>query len=301
LATSLRDLLPLLAELSSSRDAPSSLAELAAALDRSPAHAQRVFTRLAGESPKRFDLRLRLELAAARLISTDRSVLDVALEVGFDSHEGFTRAFGRHFETSPRAFRAAHHLSVAERRRHAALLTSIGPCLRLYRAPLGRTAKGPDEMTYDITRKTLQPTPVLYQSRRVAHGKIAETLGEILPAVFGHAMKNQIPLAGPPLCRYVDWSPALVTLEAGLPVGDGAEPGDGVSLGELSGGEAAVTVHTGPYESLHDAHAAVERWLADNELEPAGDPWESYLTDPGEVPDPADWKTEIVWPCKPAA
>jgi len=30
----------------------------------------------------------------------------------------------------------------------------------------------------------------------------------------------------------------------------------------------------------------------------AGAPWESYVTDPADYPDPADWKTEIFWPVK---
>ena len=292
--------MPLLAELSSDRGSATPLAAIAGALGQSPTHAQRVFSRLAGESPKRFELRLRLELAAAQLIAGDRPVLDIALDVGFDSHEGFTRAFRRRFGLAPRTFRQTHRLSDADRRRHAALLTSIGPCLRLYRTSLDRTTKGPDDMSYDITRKSLAPAPFLYQRRRVEHDHIAAALGEILPHVFGYAMKNQIAFAGPPLCRYRDWGAAMVTLEAGLPVVPGASAGDGVELGELPGGDAAVTIHTGPYDTLRDAHAAVDRWLAANGLEPAGDLWESYLTDPGEVPDPAEWKTEIVWPCRPA-
>jgi AraC family transcriptional regulator len=52
----------------------------------------------------------------------------------------------------------------------------------------------------------------------------------------------------------------------------------------------------GPYETLHETHAAVERWIEANGGKVAGAPWEVYLTDPGEVPDPAEWQTEIVWP-----
>ena len=34
-------------------------------------------------------------------------------------------------------------------------------------------------------------------------------------------------------------------------------------------------------------------------LQPAGRAREVYLTDPAEVPDPADYVTEIVWPIGP--
>ena len=40
----------------------------------------------------------------------------------------------------------------------------------------------------------------------------------------------------------------------------------------------------------------VEQYLEEQGLEPSGALREIYLTDPGEVPDPADWKTQIIWP-----
>ncbi|MCA9689756.1 MAG: helix-turn-helix domain-containing protein [Myxococcales bacterium] len=300
MATSLVELLPLLTRLSESRDVATTLGELAQASGESPSHFQRSFARLVGESPKQLDLRLRLELAAARLVASDASILEIALAVGFDSHEGFSRAFRRLFGASPRAFRKAQQLDEEARQRHAALLTQLGPCVRLYRAPLTPTTQGdPTDMSHEVITKTLTPAVFLYQRERVTLEQIGATLAKILPHVFGYATREQIPLAGPPICRYRDFGPAYVTLEAGIPVGAGARAGDGVQVGELPGGEAAVTVHKGPYEQLREAHAAVDRWLSERGLEPAGPMWESYLTDPGQVPNPADWLTEVVWPVRP--
>jgi hypothetical protein len=31
-------------------------------------------------------------------------------------------------------------------------------------------------------------------------------------------------------------------------------------------------------------------------LQPGGAPWESYVTDPADFPNPDDWRTEIYWP-----
>ena len=50
------------------------------------------------------------------------------------------------------------------------------------------------------------------------------------------------------------------------------------------------------YDTLSEAYAALETWISANGLKPVGDAWEVYLTDPGEVPDQADWQTEINWP-----
>jgi AraC family transcriptional regulator len=66
----------------------------------------------------------------------------------------------------------------------------------------------------------------------------------------------------------------------------------------LPGGPAATTVHAGSYETLSDAYGAVEAWMQSHGLPSAGAPWESYITDPTEHPDPRDWKTEVCWPVR---
>ena len=64
----------------------------------------------------------------------------------------------------------------------------------------------------------------------------------------------------------------------------------------LPGGFVATTTHSGSYDKLNEAHAAIQQWIQAEGLTPAGAPWESYTTDPADYPDPKDWKTEIFWP-----
>jgi AraC family transcriptional regulator len=54
--------------------------------------------------------------------------------------------------------------------------------------------------------------------------------------------------------------------------------------------------HSPYYDGLNEANAAVYAWIQEQGLVVAGPPWEVYVTDPGEVPDPQDWRTEIFWP-----
>ena len=73
--------------------------------------------------------------------------------------------------------------------------------------------------------------------------------------------------------------------------------GEGDVLAEtLPGGPAAVTIHFGPYDQLQAAYAALEEWIAANAFHTAGAPWEAYLNDPADHPNPQDWKTEVCWP-----
>jgi AraC-like DNA-binding protein len=77
---------------------------LAEAAGYSPWHAARMFKELTGRSPFDYIRMLRLSRAAVRLREEEVKVVDVAFDFLFDSHEGFTRAFTRHFGITPKNY-----------------------------------------------------------------------------------------------------------------------------------------------------------------------------------------------------
>jgi AraC family transcriptional regulator len=86
-------------------DHDASPVDLAARVHLSRFHLDRVVAAVAGEPPAALRRRVLLERAAFQLVTTDRSVLDVALETGYGSHEAFTRAFARAFGDAPAQWR----------------------------------------------------------------------------------------------------------------------------------------------------------------------------------------------------
>lgn len=68
-------------------------------------HAARVFKELTGLTPFQAIRALRLTQGAAALQQPREKVVDAALASGFDSHEGFTRAFARRFAINPQDYR----------------------------------------------------------------------------------------------------------------------------------------------------------------------------------------------------
>jgi AraC-like DNA-binding protein/effector-binding domain-containing protein len=296
----LKQVQPLLAFASGHLDEDLSLRALAGQAGLSAFHLHRVFSAAAGETPKQFTLRLRLGRAAAMLLTSDDAVLNVALSCGFQSHEAFCRAFRRSFGMTPSAYRERGLAGAADRakaRDHAALIASIGPCVRLFHIRENGGSQRND-MAYSITKKTISPQPVLVVRRRVKPSEIAGVLAEVLGHVFRYAQRNGIALAGQPLMRYLEWGPGLWTIQAGMPVTAHVPgPFEGEVRAEtLPGGAVATTTHAGSYDKLTDAHAAVQQWIEAEGLIAAGAPWECYVTDPADYPDPKDWKTEIFWP-----
>src|ERR1700722_16949426 len=104
--TPLERVQPVLAYAAAHLDEDLSLGALADHAGGSAFHLHRLFSAAAGESPKQFTLRLRLGRAAAMLLTTRESVLDIALACGFQSHEAFTRAFRKRFGIAPTGYRA---------------------------------------------------------------------------------------------------------------------------------------------------------------------------------------------------
>ncbi|HMJ12998.1 MAG TPA: AraC family transcriptional regulator [Polyangiaceae bacterium] len=64
------------------------------------------FTRLLGEAPLTYVLRCRMQLGARLLETTDDTVLQVALNAGYESEAAFNRAFKREFELPPARYRS---------------------------------------------------------------------------------------------------------------------------------------------------------------------------------------------------
>jgi AraC family transcriptional regulator len=297
-----RDILQLLSDLRGRLDGDVSLEALAARSGWSPFHFHRTFRKVVGETPKQYTLRLRLERAAARLASGGDPVVRVAAEAGFSSHEVFTRAFRRQFGLTPSRYResALRGASPQERARHRALTDAAGPCVGLHHLPINRSRRSQTMPTLSIERRELAAKPILYVRLRTARHELPTAIAEGVGKSYMYAQKAGIALAGHPLTRYLSAGPGLLDVEVGIPLTAGAAGEGDVQAGELPGGPAVVAVHGGPYEQLSETYAAMERWMTTNGLHPGGAPWEWYVTDPAEHPDPANWRTEVYWPLKPS-
>jgi AraC-like DNA-binding protein len=82
-------------------------ADLAARMRLSRYHLDRIISATAGEPPARLRRRVLLERAAWRLLTSRLTVLEIAVEAGYGSHEAFTRAFARAYGSSPALWRHA--------------------------------------------------------------------------------------------------------------------------------------------------------------------------------------------------
>lgn len=79
-------------------------ADLAVVSLFSPWYARRLFMQYTGMSPARYIRRLKLSRSALRLRDGTCRVLDIAMELGFGSVDGYTRAFRSEFGLNPKEY-----------------------------------------------------------------------------------------------------------------------------------------------------------------------------------------------------
>lgn len=275
-------------------------ARLCETLNLSPFHAQREFARHCGDTPGSIQRRVTLARAAAALRSTDESILTIAFDAGYQSHEAFTRAFRARFGMTPVRYRATYALP-ADAARHNRLVASAGPCLTLFRRSFEKQSPataGPSleeaQMSEEITTRKQDDQPVLQMRRRIRHEEISTVLGEMLPSVYEYAVQKGAEFAGAPYCAYREWTPGGVTVEAGLPVAAQVDGTEEIESSTVPGGTYAVAVHEGAYDSLNKTHALLDSWLEEHGHAADAPRYEVYLTDPGQYPDPSEWRTEVL-------
>ncbi len=275
-----------------------SLQRLAARHRMSAFSLHRAFAQHAGEPPAAYVRRLRVMQAAALLQAGRPSLREVARRCGFLSVEVFTRNFVRAFGCAPGAFRRRWRMPPQRRISLSAarLLQDVSACQSMYHLPVFRPRRSAMP-TLSIELRDIPAQPVVCTRSRVARSEIAATIGAELGRIVPHVLGNGGQLAGQPYTRYHDMNLGMLTIEVGMPVAAAVAGAGTIEAATLPAGQVAVALHGGAYEQLGDSYAALERWLTSQSLKPAGAPWEVYVNDPGEHPDPAAWRTEIYWPC----
>ena len=81
-----------------------SIEDLAKVASFSPWYSRKLFIKHLGMTPAVYVRRLKLSKSALRLRDEDCQILDIAMEMGFGSVDGYQRAFRREFGCNPKEF-----------------------------------------------------------------------------------------------------------------------------------------------------------------------------------------------------
>jgi AraC family transcriptional regulator len=268
-----------------------SLEELAQKSHFSVYHFHRIFKAFVGESLKEHIRRLRLEGAASQLKYTDESVIDIAFDAGYQTHEAFTRAFKANFGCSPSGFR--NNCSTSQR-----ILAKYQNDRQVKKRDKNQV-NGDEIMEVKI--QDIEPMRVAF----VRHVGPYHQAGKAWEKLCTHLGKEGY--LGPN-CKFIgicyddpEVTPAeKIRYDACITVDENFVQEEEIAVQTIGGGEYAVTTHFGPYDNLSQTYSRFFRdWLINSDREISQDPcMEFYLNDP-ESTDPEDLLTDVCLPLKP--
>lgn len=147
---------------------------------------------------------------------------------------------------------------------------------------------------FRIIEETEQPTTGI--RRRVRTGELPAFFDDVFHEVFDALKDAGVEPSGAPFARYRGAVGETVDVEAGFPVAEPVPVSGELVAGALPAARAVEAVHTGPYDTMRTTYEAIEAWLAEQGLTALDDMWEIYESGPESDPDPATWRTRIVWP-----
>jgi len=273
---------------------------LAAPACMAPLHFHRIFRGLVGETPLQLHRRLRLERAASRLAGGEDTVLRVALDAGYETHEAFTRVFRDAFGRTPTEHRAlakaatgvagdcaaprspSHRLQaacglhvegdhVSFPAQEAAVFIHLGALnmdVQIENRPALRVAAVPHRGPYNTIGDAFG------QLGRLAGAAGLLAHGDAFMVALYHDDPETVP------------APQLRS-SAGVTIPETAVLPPTLQELRLPAGRWARTLHRGSYRGLGDCwQRLIGQWLPHSGLRMgAGDCYELYLNDPSITPE----------------
>jgi len=258
---------------------PMPLTTLAEVAGFSPFHFHRIFRGMVGESVQQYLRRLRLERAAGKLKTSSSSVLDIALDAGYESHEAFTRAFGRQFGCTPTAFRDAQREALPQSPQNF--------------SPMQYSA---DELQVELRR--LPPRLLLCLRHVGPYDQVGSTWERLCDwAGPRDLIGAETEIIG---ASYddPDVTPAdKLRYDACLTVPPGTKGEGEIFVREFPGGMYASMLHEGPYHELGATYAKLfGGWLPLSGYAAADPPCMEYYLNQPDTTEPEDLLTQVCIP-----
>lgn len=248
------------------------------------------------------------------IVSEMKPVELVILEMGFDTN--MNRDFTDDGESKPQAsFMLSESDGITnvkwtfdvegssgtEKLMNLVLPMFLGPAYEQGLEDLKERVESKPEFTYDIDQ--VQTTEQAYIGIEASSSsdpeKIGAVMGQAYGEVFGYMTKNGIESVGAPISIVLTYDEESTSMICGMPTASlVAIDSEKLKSGMTYEGLALKTIHKGDYALMESAYNDLVSYAAYYKFEDNGSPWEVYVTDPGSVPDTAQWVTEIYYPIK---
>ncbi len=148
----------------------------------------------------------------------------------------------------------------------------------------------------ELSKRTIASQPILGIRAHAETTELPTLIGQLFGEIYEYIQGRGLQPNGMPLAIYHSMEGNAVELECAMPLAEPVAGSGRIQSGELPAALVATTTHVGPYHDLPGTWSQLTEWMASEGLDPAGSPWEVYVTDPGAEPDASKWRTDIFFP-----
>ena len=141
---------------------------------------------------------------------------------------------------------------------------------------------------------------VIGMRNSAAEKEISSALGLTFQTTIGMLPALNLQMTGAPIAIYEPPSGGIFRFFAGFPVNakpEGTLPA-GLENLTIPPGKTLLCRFNGPYNKIAAAYKQIQEEMKTRNLELAGSPWESYITDPASVKNPLEIRTDLFWPVR---
>ncbi|GAB4375795.1 MAG: SRPBCC family protein [Salibacteraceae bacterium] len=149
---------------------------------------------------------------------------------------------------------------------------------------------------YTIERTEMRPKTYIGVKRTVSFNDLGNFFAQNYGSIYQAVGKSGVQMAGMPSAVYFSYDEANAVTEvmAAVPVAQEVAI-KGFENYTWPGGTVLVTDHFGSYESIGNAHKAMDEYIKWHSLSQNGPVIEEYMNDPQTVADPSDIHTRIYY------
>ncbi len=262
-----------------------SLEEIAETASFSMYHFHRIFKAVVGETVAGFTRRLRLELAANRLLAKQfDDITTIALNCGFSSSQNFAKAFRQHFGTTPSEYRKSKIGNRNSKKENALSLQTIYDSDNVFmnlltndrRTTMNAEVREMPEYNVAYVRKV---GPYAKETCEPAFGELMQWAGPrnyMEPGKILAIYWDNPDVTPPEKCRF----------DACVIVPGGTDPEGQIYIQTISGGPYAVCHFEIKPDSFQQAWEEAFAWLCDSGYECNDKPcYELYHNNAAEHPE----------------
>ena len=141
-------------------------------------------------------------------------------------------------------------------------------------------------MGYEVRVKEVPASTVIAKRLEVAADGIGAAIQGTLTEVYAWVARSELEPAGEPFVIYHQRPSAGRGwhIQVCAPVSGPMRAPTGYVIEEIPATTVATTTHVGPYDKLAAAYAEIEGFIRTHELDVAGPPRETYLSEPDTPP-----------------